>query len=163
MTKRSTPSSPPNPASAPAKPGGGWPIPTPGDVLCFAYLWAREAATGQEEGLKDRPVVVVLATQETGDRLRVLVAPATHSPPDDAAMAIEMPANVKRDLGLDRERSWIMTNEINSFRWPGPDVRVLEDGTPFYGAVPDWLFLRVREGVEVWAERGKIQVTRRTE
>lgn len=78
-------------------------------------------------------------------------------------MAIEMPANVKRDLGLDRERSWIMTNEINSFRWPGPDVRVLEDGTPFYGAVPDWLFLRVREGVEVWAERGKIQVTRRTE
>ncbi|OQW71469.1 MAG: hypothetical protein BVN33_15280 [Proteobacteria bacterium ST_bin13] len=138
-------------------------MPTPGDVLCFAYLWAREAATGQEEGLKDRPVVVVLATQETGDRLRVLVAPVTHSPPDDTAMAIEMPANVKRDLGLDRDRSWVMTNEINSFRWPGPDVRVLDNGTPFYGAVPDWLFLRVQEGVGVWAARREIQVTRRTE
>lgn len=132
-------------------------------MLCFAYLWAREAATGQEEGLKDRPVVVVLATQETGDRLGVLVAPVTHSPPDDSATAIEMPANVKRDLGLDRERSWIMTNEINSFRWPGPDVRVLDDGTPFYGAVPDWLFLRVRESVGAWAGRGEMRVTRRTD
>ena len=81
MTKRSTPSSPPNPASAHAKPGGGWPIPQPGDVLSFAYLWAREAAAGQEEGLKDRPTVVVLAMQETGDRLRVLVAPVTHNAP----------------------------------------------------------------------------------
>jgi len=132
-------------------------------VLCFAYLWAREAATGQEEGLKDRPVVVVLATQETGDRLRVLVAPVTHSAPDDAATAIEIPTTVKRDLGLDRERSWIMTNEINSFRWQGPDVRVLDDGTPFYGAVPDWLFLRVRAGVGDWVARGEMQVTRRTE
>lgn len=106
--------------------------------------------------------MVVLATQETGDRLRVLVAPVTHSPPDDAATAIEMPANVKRVLRLDRERSWIMTNEINSSRWPGPDVRVLEDGTPYYGAVPDWLFLRVRERVGVWTGRG-MRVVRRTE
>ncbi len=107
--------------------------------------------------------MVVLATQEAGDRLRVLVAPVTHSPPDDAATAIEMPANVKLDLGLDRERSWIMTNEINSFRWPGPDIRVLDDGTPFYGAVPDWLFLRVREGVGDWVARSEMRVTRRTE
>ncbi len=131
-------------------------------MLCFAYLWAREAAAGQEEGLKDRPVVVVLATQETGDRLRVLVAPVTHSPPDDTATAIEMPAIVKRDLGLDRDRSWIMTNEINSFRWPGPDVRVLDNGTPFYGAVPDWLFLRVRASVGTLAGRG-MRVVGRTE
>lgn len=107
--------------------------------------------------------MVVLAAQETGDRLRVLVAPVTHSPPDDTATAIEMPANVKRDLGLDRDRSWIMTNEINSFRWPGPDVRVLEDGTPFYGAVPDWLFLRVRECIGDSVARREMLVTRRTE
>lgn len=149
--------------NAPRTPGGGWPIPQPGDVLSFAYLWAREADTGQEDGLKDRPVVVVLATEETGDRVRVLVAPVTHSAPDAAATAIEMPAIVKRDLGLDRERSWIVTNEVNSFRWPGPDVRTLDDGTPFYGAIPDWLFVRVRESVGGWAGRRKMRVTRRTE
>lgn len=118
---------------------------------------------GQEEGLKDRPVVVVLATEETGDRLRVLVAPVTHSAPDGADTAVEMPANVKRDLGLDREPSWIVTSELNSFRWPGPDVRLLEEGTPYVGAIPDWLFVRVRESVGVWAGRGKIGITRRTE
>lgn len=162
MTKRSTPSGPPNPATARAKPGGGWPKPEPGDVLCFAYLWAREADSGQEEGLKDRPVVVVLATEGVGDGLRVLVAPVTHSAPDTATMAVELPAAVKRDLRLDGARSWIVTTEVNSFRWPGPDVRVLDDGTPFYGAIPDWLFLRVRESVETWAGRG-MRVTRRTE
>lgn len=108
-------------------------------------------------------MVVVLATEETGDRVRVLVAPVTHSAPDAAATAIEMPAIVKRDLGLDGERSWIVTNEVNSFRWPGPDVRVLDDGTPFYGAVPDWLFVRVRESVGVWAGQRKMRITRRTE
>jgi mRNA-degrading endonuclease toxin of MazEF toxin-antitoxin module len=163
MTKPSKPSSTPNPAIDPGKPGKGWLIPQPGDVLSFAYLWAREADTGQEEGLKDRPVVVVLAIEETGNRPRVLVAPVTHSAPDDAGIAIEMPANVKRDLGLDRERSWIVTSEVNSFRWPGPDVRVLYDGTPFYGAIPDWLFLRVRESVGTSAKRQKMRVTQRTE
>ena len=46
-----------------------------------------------------------------------------------------------------RGRTGTVTNDVNSFRWPGPDVRVLDDGTHFYGAIPDWLFLRVRVGV----------------
>lgn len=107
--------------------------------------------------------MVVLATQETGDRVRLLVAPVTHSAPEGAAMAVAVPANVKRDLRLDRARSWIVTSEVNSFRWPGPDVRVLDDETPFYGAIPDWLFLRVRKSVGVWAGRGKVRVVGRTE
>ncbi|BCA60449.1 hypothetical protein HMP06_3218 [Sphingomonas sp. HMP6] len=53
-----------------------------------------------------------------------------------------------------RERSWIVTNDVNSFRWPGSDVRVLDDGTPFYSEIPDWLFLRVRASVGTWAGRG---------
>lgn len=76
-------------------------------------------------------------------------------------MAIYLPAAIKRDLKLDPARSWIVTNEINSFRWPGPDMRVLDNGTPFYGAVPDWLFLRVRAGVGGWVGRGMRVVGRR--
>jgi hypothetical protein len=106
--------------------------------------------------------VVVLATQETGDRMRVLVAPVTHSPPERQEDAIELPLMVKRDLGLDRTRSWIVTSEVNSFRWPGPDVRALNNGTPFYGAIPDWLFLRVRASIGAWTKRG-MRVVGRTE
>lgn len=122
--------------------------------MCYAYLWAREAAQGQEEGLKDRPVVVVLAATDTGSGIRLTVAPITHSAPDGAGDAVEVPLAVKRDLGLDRERSWIVVSEVNSFLWPGPDVRPLADGGPFYGAIPDWLFVRMREGIGVHAGRG---------
>lgn len=148
--------------NAPRKPDGGWPIPTPGDVLCYAYLWAREAVQGQEEGLKDRPVVVVLAATDTGSGIKLTVAPITHSAPDGAGDAVEVPLTVKRDLGLDRERSWIVVTEVNSFLWPGPDVRPLADGSSYYGAIPDWLFLRMREGIGVHAGRGRVRVTKRT-
>jgi hypothetical protein len=79
------------------------------------------------------------------------------------ADAVEVPTVVKRDLGLDRERSWIVVTEVNSFLWPGPDVRPLGDGGPFYGAVPDWLFLQMREAIGVHAGRGGVKITKRTE
>ncbi len=69
-----------------------------------------------------------------------------------------MPAIVKRDLGLDRERSWIVTSEINRFHWVGPDVRPLEHGDPIYGAIPDWLLKPVRERLAA----GRLKVTNRT-
>ena len=95
--------------------------------------------------------------------MRILVAPVTHSPPDVSAQAVEMPANVKRDLGLDRERSWIVTSEVNSFRWPGPDVRPLADGAPFHGAIPDWLFVKIRAALGEVAAASRLKVTKRSE
>jgi hypothetical protein len=108
-------------------------------------------------------VVVVLAKAQTSGGTQIVVAPVTHSPPEAPANAVEVPANVKRELGLDRERSWIVITEFNRFPWPGPDVRPLEDGDPFYGAIPDWLFRRVREAIGKCAARGEVRVTRRTE
>lgn len=107
--------------------------------------------------------MVVLATAQGGRGTQLIVAPVTHSPPEALSDAIEMPASVKRDLGLDRERSWIVITEVNRFLWPGPDVRPLEGGSPFYGAIPDWLFVRVRSGIGESAARGDMKVTRRTE
>lgn len=126
-------------------------------------MWAREAASGQEEGLKARPVVVVLAVSTKRPRPQLLVAPVTHSEPESAVLAIEVPANVKRDLGLDRERSWIIATEVNRFAWPGPDVRPLADGSPFYGAIPDWLLREVQGRIGAVAKRGAMRITRRTE
>lgn len=93
----------------------------------------------------------------------VLVAPVTHSAPENASEAIEIPLNVKKQLGLDRERSWIMLNELNRFIWPGPDIRPILGGAPFYDALPDWLFERVRRGVLDNNAAGRLKVTRRTE
>ncbi len=105
--------------------------------------------------------MVVLATAQASGGTQLLVAPVTHSPPDAPADAVEMPANVKRDL--DRERSWIVVTEVNRFLWPGPDVRPMYGGDPFYGAIPDWLFVRVRSEIGALAGRGEVKVIPRTE
>jgi len=61
---------------------------------------------GQEEGAKDHLCAIVLSTQDDGDgNTSVIVVPVTHTAPADGAMAIELPAAIKRHLKLDAERS----------------------------------------------------------
>lgn len=137
--------------------------PEPGDVLSYAYLWHREAIKGQEEGLKDRPVVVVVAMRMINERIELLVAPITHSQPVGPGDAIEIPQRVKRHLGLDQLRSWIVTTELNRFIWPGPDVRpAQEDGSPLYGAIPEQLFETVKASVLSKARGQRFGMTKRS-
>lgn len=159
--------------SKPASPGSGqktsttsWTIPEPGDVLSYAYLWHRQAVSGQEEGLKDRPVVVVVARTVVEGQLQLMVAPITHSPPQRADMAVEIPRAVKTHLGLDKERSWIVTSEMNRFIWPGPDIRLVKAGkdwTPFHGAIPAILLAEVKGRFLALAKQGKIKFVPRSE
>src|SRR5215472_10252472 len=100
------------------------PNPEPGLVISYAYLWHREHEAGREEGRKDRPSVIVLAIErEADDATIVTVLPITHSPPADQNSAVEIPLPVKRHLGFDDERSWIVVAEGNEFLWPGYDLR----------------------------------------
>lgn len=106
-------------------------------------------------------VVVARIERKTGTLL--LVAPVTHTPPSPGDAAIEIPARVKKQLGLDEAQSWVVVNELNRFVWPGPDVRLVPgSGTPFYDALPDWLFERVRQGVLDHNAANKLRVTKRT-
>jgi hypothetical protein len=106
--------------------------------------------------------VVVARIEEAAGPL-ILVAPVTHKAPDKSMDAIEIPTNVKKQLGLDKDRSWIVVTELNRFIWPGPDIRpVPETGAPLYDAVPDWLFERVRSGVLQHSGDGRLKVTKRT-
>ncbi len=58
------------------------PQPAPGLVIRYNYLWADEAARGNEEGSKDRPAAIVMAVKHSGgDETHVYVLPITHSPP----------------------------------------------------------------------------------
>lgn len=53
------------------------PIPVPGLVVRYAYLWASEYDTFREESVKDRPAVVILAERNTIGRLIVVVLSIT--------------------------------------------------------------------------------------
>ena len=58
-------------------------IPTPeaGLVISYAYLWRREHQAGQDEGLKDRPSVIVLSVERQKDGATIVtVLPITHRP-----------------------------------------------------------------------------------
>ena len=140
--------------------------PEPGDVLSYAYLWHREALTGQEEGLKDRPTVVVVAQTTVSGRTHLLVAPITHTAPKSSTEAIELPQSVKKFLGLDADKSWIVVTELNRFAWPGPDVRPIKTGdssSPHYGPIPAWLFLKVKAQVLACYQSSKLGITKRTQ
>ena len=126
-------------------------------------MWADEAERGQEEGLKDRPAVVVLAKTVRGDRPELLVAPVTHSEPADGTV-VEVPGRVKRHLGLDDERSWIVTTELNRFLWPGPDIRPAKGSqTPLYGAIPAKLFDQVKRAISEQASAERMRIPKRSE
>lgn len=126
------------------------PAPRPGLVISYAYLWLREHQRGAEEGAKDRPCAIVAARQVIAGRDVVTVVPVTHSPPSDAADAIEIPAALKAHLGLDDQPSWIMITETNDFLWPGPDIRPVPGKPPAryaYGMLPPRFFAHLRDRI----------------
>jgi len=139
------------------------PAPEPGLVISYAYVWHREHRDGQHEGLKDRPSVIVLAVEREGDgATTVTVLPITHSPPDEPASAVEIPLAVKRHLGLDDDRSWIVVSEGNEFLWPGYDLRRLPNSDRYdFGFLPPRLFDRVLKAFASWHRRAKHGITSR--
>ncbi len=123
------------------------PKPEPGLVIRYSYLWLREYRAGREDGSKDRPCAIILALHTDEDGEQVLVVPVTHSPPENPAAVLELPATVKRHLGLDTERSWVVFSESNLFNWPGPDLRRIagrDDGSVAYGFLPPKFFNELR-------------------
>jgi len=119
-----------------------WPEPVPGLVIRYSYLWSFEHDAGRDDGVKDRPCAIILATPDR----RVVVLPVTHRPPKGAA--IELPAEVKRRLRLDDDGWWVVLTEANLFEWPGPDLRPRVNGDPssvVYGLLPRNFFRVLRD------------------
>lgn len=83
-------------------------------VIRYPYLWAHEAAHGETEGRKERPVAVgVRIARPDGDL--VLFFPIATKEPDASRLAIEVPAIEKRRAGLDADRRlWIIFDEFNT-------------------------------------------------
>jgi hypothetical protein len=122
------------------------PRPEPGLVIRYSYLWLREHHEGREEGVKDRPCAIILATSDQAG-IKTLVVPVTHSAPQPGADGLELPAILKRHLGLDAERSWVIVSESNLFTWPGPDLRRVgdrDDSSIVYGILPPKFFTELK-------------------
>jgi hypothetical protein len=91
------------------------PKPEPGLVIRYSYLWLREYREGREEGAKDRPCAIILASLDQDGETQALVVPVTRSPPEAGDAALELPQAVKKHLGLDAQCSWVVLSESNLF------------------------------------------------
>lgn len=137
-----------------------WPLPVPGMMIRYSFLWSKEQERGYEEGSKDRPCAVIVAAGSTETGIQTYVLPITHSLPLDLRHAVEIPVAVKAHLGLDSDRSWVIINEINDFVWPGFDLRPIgRTGSPVYGMLPPTFFRVLRSR---FVEQVRPKITRRT-
>lgn len=141
------------------------PAPKPAQVIRYAYLWADEHEAGREEGSKDRPVAIVILSKTVEGLDRVIVVPITHTPPQQATDAVEIPPIIKRHLGLDDAPSWVVLTEFNLFAWPGPDLRPItqaNDDTCLYGYLPAGLFKSIRDRLSANILAGRVRQVPRT-
>lgn len=142
------------------------PGPDIGLVIRYSFLWGEEADVGQEEGRKDRPCAIVLIIDDhANETKKVYVVPITHTEPVDDATALEIPKAIKKRLGLDEEQSWIITRELNSFIWPGPDLRTTGSSKAkfTYGYLPLTLTNQIIDRIKEHVREGSAKVTSRTE
>lgn len=141
------------------------PDPVPGLVIRYSFLWSHEAKAGHEEGSKDRPCAVLLATADKAGAKFVTILPVTHSPPPDERLAVEIPHATKVRLGLDDHRSWVVLSELNHFQWPGPDLRPVPGdpaGEVAYGSLPEALYETIRTRWLAAYDAGKVTQVKRT-
>jgi hypothetical protein len=97
-------------------------VPPVGHVVAYEYLWMSKAGR-REDGEKVYPAAIVMARKDIGPTPIAFVLGISHMPPPARRRALQVPAKLKRHLGLDDAPSWIYTDELNIFAWPGPDLR----------------------------------------
>ncbi len=124
-----------------------FPQPIPGLVIRYSYLWKREADAGQIEGQKHRPCAIVVAVVQEDGEWVVTVAPITRKRPRNPDQAVALSAATRRRLGLGNQPNWIMATEVNSFYWPGPDLRPTAKGQYAYGVLPAVVFEALKQKI----------------
>ena len=78
------------------------------------------------------------------------------------AATVEIPPAVKRQLGLDEARSWVVVSEGDQFVWPGYDLRKSRDGERYdYGFLPPRFFASVLAAFRAWHKTHKVTLTSR--
>ena len=136
------------------------PKPDNGLVINYSFLWNDELKQGKIEGRKDRPCAVVITMKSN----KVAVLAITHSQPKPNTRAFELPQHIKKDLGLDSERSWVITSEVNIFDWPGFDLRPIKNkDSVVYGKLPTTVLKKLTVIVQERIQGQQIKITNRNE
>ncbi len=138
--------------------------PEMGDILSYRYLWSREAQRGVQEGSKARPSVVLLATEQDDDPLKVVLLPITHSEPNNLADAFLIPTDEAKSAGLDEAKNYVSLIEYNQFEWKGYDVESIPRSNPqteYYGKISKDLLNQLVREVIVRKKRNQLSVVPR--
>ena len=131
-------------------------------VVRYDYLWQDEGRRGRREGVKVRPCAVVVARRmESESEVTVLLAAITHSEPRDTGTAIEIPILIKRLLGLDEARSWIVLSEVNAAHWSDPGIVPASVHSWSYGSLPPAFARKIIDVVLARFRIGQVHVMRR--
>lgn len=142
------------------------PLPEPGLVISYSFLWSDEAAAGHAEGRKDRPCAIVLTVMPkpgAPPSPRVWVVPVTHRSPAEPDAALVLPPPIKRHLGLDDDPAWIVLDQLNTFAWPGFDLRMVrgQAGQYAYGFLPPKFFGLLISRLQARRAKGVVKATPR--
>jgi hypothetical protein len=134
------------------------PEPLPGLVIGFDFLFREEAAAGQENASRPHPCAIILVTTE-GPRRRVRVLAISHAPPSasQARHYLQLTPAECRQMGLDSGNHWINLRDINSFDWPGYDLRPIAPGGGYvFGRMSRQGFARLVTALKASAGRKTI-------
>jgi hypothetical protein len=92
------------------------PLPKPGDILNYVFLFSHERDAGRDEGIKARPVIVVAVK---GQRVWAV---AVTTKGEKRPGVLPIPDQVARSAGL-APGSAVVINQFNHFIWLGFDIR----------------------------------------
>jgi hypothetical protein len=139
--------------------------PQVGQIVDHHFLWVSQQATGETEGRKARPCLIIAVERRMDDaQPRVTVLAITSQAPRRGANAIAVPDDVRARIGLDRRRpAWIIIDEANVFTWPGFDLLPQPDGSFIRGVVTRGFFMAVRDAVMAQQARGRPRIVERDE
>ncbi len=138
------------------------PEPSPGLVIRYGYLWTREAAVGRDQG-KERPACLVAAMDSAAVPRFVVILPITHTRPDGDTVGVEIPAKLRKALGLGEAPSRVIVSEHNVDEWPNGGLAPVpgRPGVFSYGFIPPGLFAQAKAKFLELCERGRSGAVRR--
>lgn len=123
------------------------PTPTVGLVIGVDFLWRHQHVRGETSGRKARPCVVVTALRRSADgAVVVAVSPITTKRPEAGRTAVALSSATRRRLGLHAPESYVVTDELNEFVWPGSVLAPFE-GRWALGELPRPAIERVKAEV----------------
>lgn len=105
-------------------------------------------------------MIAAIARGDSGETIAYAL-PITHREPAKGTPAVEIPQAVKRSLGMDSLRSWVICNEVNEFKWPSCDYCRTPDKGGSFGFMPPGLFTVVKTKYNAALDGNDLKVVKR--